>query len=178
MKNYFFALSMALTLVSFGQENSIPTNEKTGNAEFTDVIDVTGASQAQLYNRALAWINAFYPNPSGTIKSQDSANSIEGKARFRVKLTDKKGKTIGQSNVNYDFKIELKDGKYRYVIDRINWQQPSYFDITKWEKKDDPRYQEETYPIYIEQTLAYFDDLISNLEAAMEKTEEVESSDW
>ena len=178
MKNIFLGLLMALSLVSLGQENSIPINEKTGNAEYTDVVEVAGANQTQLYNRALAWINEFYPNPTGTIKAQDSANSIDGKTRFRVKMTDKKGRTIGQSNVNYNFKIELKEGKYRYVIDRINWQQPSYYDVSKWEKKDDPRYQEETYPVFVEQTVAYFDDLLNNLEKAMKKVEEVESSDW
>ncbi|MBT8327917.1 MAG: hypothetical protein KJP21_09350, partial [Bacteroidia bacterium] len=98
--------------------------------------------------------------------------------RFRVKLTDKKGRTIGQSNVNYNFKIELKDGKYRYVVDRINWQQPSYYDVSRWEKKDDPRYEEEKYPAYVEQTAAYFEDMLNKLHVAMEKEEEVESSDW
>ena len=178
MKNIFIALAMALSLGSFGQGDSIPVNEKTGNAEYSDVVNMSGATQTQLYDRAMAWINDFYPNPSGTIKAKDSANSIEGKARFRVKLTDKKGKTIGQSNVNYDFKIELKEGKYRYVIDRINWQQPSYYDVSKWADKEDPRYQEETYPLYIEQTVAYFQDLIIKLEEAMAKEEEVESTDW
>ncbi|MBT8327684.1 MAG: DUF4468 domain-containing protein, partial [Bacteroidia bacterium] len=77
MKNIFLALFVALSLVSLGQENIIPVNEKTGNAEYTNVIEVANATQTQLYNRALIWINEFYANPQGTIKTQDSANSIE-----------------------------------------------------------------------------------------------------
>ena len=178
MKNNILALLILLNLGLYAQETSIPVNEKTGLAEYSDVVTVANTSQTDLYIRALNWINDFYPNPTGTIKSNDSANSIEGKARFRVKLKDKKGRTVGQSNVNYNFKLEFKEGKYRYVIDRINWQQPSYYDVSRWEDKEDPLYQEETYPVYIEQTIAYFNDLLDKLEEAMATEEEEESSDW
>ena len=165
--------------ISKAQDNQIPTNEKTGNAEYVDVVNVEGASDSLLYERALAWINEFYPNPSGTIDSQDTlAREISCKARFRIMFTDKKGNKSLGGHVAYNMTLQFKNGKYRYLVDRIRWEKPSYYDVSRWENKEDPEYQEERYEQYVEQTVNYFNGLIDSLEERMATAEEAESTDW
>lgn len=164
---------------SFAQDAQIPTNEKTGNAEYTDVVDVAGTSDSLLFTRAEAWIFEFFPNPHGTITKQDSINKeFNCKARFRIMYTDKKGNKSLAGHVAYDLTLQFKNGKYRYVIERIRWEQSSYFDVSKWEDKEDPNYQEERYEQYVEQTVNYFNGLLDSLEDRMAKAEEADSSDW
>jgi hypothetical protein len=178
MKNVILILILGFGFNTFAQDNIIPVNEKTGLAEYTDVVNVSGASNGDLYERTMLWINEFYPNPHGTIKSKDSANSISCKARFKIKLTDKKGNTVGQGFVSYKLKFEFKDGKYRYVVSKIGWERSSYYDVSRWENKDDPRYEAEKYPAYVVQTNNYMEDMISKFEDALATAVEVESTDW
>ena len=121
MKNTITLSLVFSSLFLFAQETQIPVNEESGLAEYTEVVDAPGTA-AELYERAEAWINEYYPNPTGTVKTKTPGESIVGKSRFKVKLTDKKGRTIGQSYVNYTFKLEFKDNRYRYTIYKINWQ--------------------------------------------------------
>lgn len=178
MKYILIALSLIVSQLVTAQDNKIPVNKESGLAEYAAVVNVAGASAADLHGRALTWINEYYPNPNGTIKNNVAGEKIECKARFKVVLTDKKGNTTAQSYVNYDLTFEFKDGKYRYVIDRINWAKPSYFDITKWEDKKDPLYQADTYPVYIEQTTAFIDELIGAFTVGLSKPGKAKSSDW
>ena len=178
MKYILFATALFIANLSNAQDNTFPTNTETGLAEYTKVITTSGVTAADLYARGLAWINDYYPNPSGTIKTNEAGEKLTCKARFKVVLTDKKGNTTVQSYVNYNLTFEFKDGKYRYVIDRISWDKPSYYDVTKWENKDDPMYQADTYPKYIEQTMAYLDELIAAFEKGMNTPAKTKSSDW
>lgn len=163
----------------FAQDTQIPTNEKTGNAEYVDVVNQKATTDSLLFERGLAWIFDFYPNPYGTIVKQDSlTKEIACKARFRIMYTDKKGNKSLGGHVAYDLTLQFKDGKYRYLIDRIRWEQSSYYDVSKWEDTEDPNYQKERYTQYIEQTVSYFNGLIDSLEDKMATPEEAESSDW
>ena len=178
MKWTLLLIFTVLTLNCVGQDTQIPTNTQTNKAEYSEVVSLSGVDKAELYTRALNWVKDFYPNPNGTIKSQESPNSIAGKSRFTIKQTDKKGRTIGQSYVNYHFKFDFKEGKYKYTIHKIGWQQPSYFDVSKWEKTNSPGYQAETYPVYVKQTLEYFNALIKSFEQAISSLGAKESDDW
>jgi hypothetical protein len=177
LKSTLLILLVVSSVFTFAQETQIPVNEETQLAEYAEVVDATG-SATDLYNAALVWINEYYPNPNGTINSKVAGESIEGKSRFKVKLTDKKGRTIAQSYVNYSFKLEFKENRYRYTIFKINWQQSSYFDVSRWEDKDHPRYEAETYPVYVQQTVSFFDDYIAALKAGVSRPPKMEKSDW
>ena len=178
MKYLFLFIMPLISQVAIDQDIVIPVNDESGMAEYSEVVSVAGASATDLHARALIWINDYYPNPNGTIKSNEEGEKIECKARFKVLLTDKKGNTIGQSYVNYSLTFEFKDGKYRFVIDRINWAKPSYFDVSKWEKKDDPLYQEKTYPSYVEQTVTFMEELQAAFKKGLNTPAKAKSSDW
>ena len=178
MKYLLLLILPFISQVVVAQDNVIPVNQETGMAEYSEVVNVAGTLATDLHARAITWINDYYPNPSGTIKSNEEGEKIVCKARFKVVLTDKKGNTTAQSYVNYDLTFEFKDGKYRFVIDRINWAKPSYFDVSKWEKKDDPLYQADTYPLYVEQTIAFMDELQDAFKKGLSTPPKTKSSDW
>lgn len=178
MKGITILLLTLISLAGFAQDRQIPVNEKTGNAEFSEVVTLSGTSTADMYERAMKWIEEFYPNPTGTIQSKAEGDHIDCKARFRVKVTDKKGRVAGQATVRYKLKLEFKEGKYRYIVYDINWESSSAYDISRWENTDDPRYQEELYPGYVEQSVAYIEDLINKMTTALSTPIEEESSDW
>jgi hypothetical protein len=94
MKSLFIALGLLVALPQNSQhEVDIPTDDE-GNALYQEVNDVAGVSQSELYKRSLEWINEFYVNPKGVIKSQDEETfTVEGKARFKLKYTNEKGET-------------------------------------------------------------------------------------
>ena len=164
---------------ALAQEKQIPVNEKTGTAEYVDVVSLGGTSASLLAERAKAWISEFYPNPHAVIQSEDSTSlEIQGKARFRLNYTDKKGNVAPVGFVAYSFTLQFKEGKYRYLIERIHMQQSSYFDVSKWENTEDPNYQAERWPQYVEQTVSYFEELLNSLEERMATPEEVKATDW
>lgn len=179
MNKLLLILSFLFYQFTYAQETQIPVNEKTGTAEYTNVVNVSSAKANQLHDRALNWIKTFYPNPTGVLQTDDTTTfELTGKARFRLNFTDKKGTVTPVGYVAYSFTIQFKEGKYRYVIDRIHWQQSSYFDVSRWEKKDDPKYQEERWTQYVEQTVSYFNNMLDSLEEAMATAEEKQSTDW
>lgn len=50
-----------------------------------------GAKQAELYDRAMAWINKFYSNPTGMVQTKNpETGEIVGKAQFKINSKDKK----------------------------------------------------------------------------------------
>ena len=179
MNKLLLFFSILIFQFAQAQETLIPVNEKTGTAEYTNVVNVSGAKASQLHDRALKWIKEFYPNPTGVLQTDDTTTfELTGKARFRLNFTDKKGTVTPVGFVAYSFTIQFKEGKYRYVIDRIHWQQSSYFDVSRWEKKDDPKYQEERYTQFVEQTVNYFETMLDSLEEAMATPEEKQITDW
>ena len=179
MKSRLFTILFVFLGASvFAQEKQIPVNEKTGNAEYTEVVSVNGVSAAELYERAMVWANEFFPNPSGAIQVNDSAVKISGKHQFRLTMTDKKGNSSPAGMVIYNFTIEFKDGKYRYVIDNINEKKASAYDISNWEDTESDHYQEERYTQFVEQAVAFFNEMIESLVEAMDTPIEEESSDW
>ncbi|MFY0644148.1 MAG: DUF4468 domain-containing protein [Bacteroidia bacterium] len=172
----FFLFSQ---LATQAQEGLIPTNEKSGQAEIIEVVTVNAGTPAELNERAVEWIKSFYPNPHGVIKSNDSTSyEIKGKARFRLTWTDKKGNVTPSGFVVYSFTLQFKEGKFRYVIDRIHWKQASYFDISRWENKEEGQYDEEMWPLFIEQTMNYFNNMTDSLVEAVSTPIEEESTDW
>lgn len=179
MNKILTTLLCLVLLPLLANDTQIPVNEKTGLAEYVNVVKVGGTTAAQMHDRAKKWIHGYFANPHKVITSEDTIGyEIEGKARFRMSVTDKKGNVSPAGFVAFKFTLMFKEGRYRYHFHRIRWEQPSYFDVSRWEKTDDPQYQAEMYPKYVEQTVNYFNTMLDGLEEAVATPEEVESSDW
>lgn len=177
MKNLLITLMLGLSFMSFAQtESQFPINEKTNQAEYQEVISTPG-TPTELEERAIAWLEEFYKNPTKVLQSNENG-SISGKAQFRINIKDKKGNISPNGFVAYKFTIDCKDGKYRYTINEIRWVKPSYFDVSKWEDVEGDHYNEKEYTFYIEQTIAYFEKMMDSLEATMSTPIFEETDEW
>ena len=83
-------------------------------------------------------------------------NAEEGKllikARYKIyNEADKKGVITAAGDVMYSLTINIKDGKYRYEITKINWQQTSMFPIERWKDTASSSFNS-AYPYYLKQT--------------------------
>ncbi len=169
---------LSMSFVATAQD--IPTNEETGKAEYKHAENIPGLTPEQLYDRGLAWVNKFYTNPNGVLNTQDKeGGKIVGRARFKLSRIENKGHVNPNAGfVSYQITLQFKDGKYRYVIDAIRWEKPSYYDVSQWTDKEQSNYNEAEYTSYIEQTTKYFDTLIENLESYMKVGEVKKTDDW
>jgi hypothetical protein len=172
-----FALGVFF-LFNLGYAQTIPVDSDTKEALIKEVVEVQGTNQAELYERALAWINKFYPNPTGVIQSKDpSTGEIVGKAQFKLTTTDKKGTESFDGMVGYTITLSFKDGKFKYEITRIHWKQTSYYDVSKWMDTKSPTYKT-VYLEYIKQTNVYFDNLKLDLKKAIKTPPTKKKDDW
>jgi hypothetical protein len=163
--------------LSFSQL-TIPVDAETKQALIMEVVDVPGATKAELYDRAMSWITKFYPNPTGMVQSKNpETGEIIGKAQFRISSKDKKGVESFDGMVAYTLTLSFKDGKFKYEISRIHWKQASYYDVSKWMDTKD-QYYKEVYQGYLQQTTNYFDTMKTDLKKAVKTPPAKKKDDW
>jgi len=179
MKVFLVFLSL-LSMSSFSKaQQMFPVDEETKQALVKEVLEVPGTTKTELYDRAIAWINKFYPNPTGVIQSKNAeTGEIIGKAQFKLLGKDKKGVETYDGLVGYTITFSFKDGKFKYEISRIHWKQASYFDISKWMDKKDVDYNEVKYQYYLEQANTYFNSLKTELKKALITPPVKKKDDW
>lgn len=153
------------------QMPSIPVNERTGLIEYSGVVHVEGTAD-ELYTRCLAWINAFFANPQGVTRVRDSNNGIiEGLHRIRYMNLLEDGTEILSGHAQYEFKIQFRDGRYRYEITDFADRGISRVPLERWLDKEDPAHNVNTAS-HLRQIDDFIRGLISSLEEAMEPEEE------
>ncbi len=181
------AISIVLTITTFAQKKKnqqppveIPTFNMTSNStvEYSEVVEVTG-SAADLYKKALDWFNTYYKNPSSVIREKKEGESIKGKGKFRIYDVNQEtgSKTPSNGMMMYDITISLKDGKYRYVIEKITQKSSSFVGIEKWinENTDAQRFLTANYLVQVDKELK---NVASKLKAHMAANNSSKSSDW
>jgi hypothetical protein len=164
--------------LSYGQE--IPVSDETGKAEYKNGSEIPGLTSKQLYDRGIAWVNKYYVNPNGVMKTQDvESGKIVGRARFKLSRVENKGHVNPNAGfVSYQITLQFKDGKYRYFVDAIRWEKPSYYDVSQWSDTTQNNYAKAEYTSYVEQTIKYFEELTKSLESYMKVGEAEKKDDW
>lgn len=111
----------------------MPIDESTKLITYQDVVMVKGTKD-ELFTRAIAWVNSFYPNAIDVTKVRDLENGkIECVARYKLFNIDKKGEKIATNFIiQYNLTIELKDDKYKYTITGLNVKAASKQPFEKW----------------------------------------------
>jgi len=177
MQRIILILAVFLSLNSFAQE--FETNDE-GHAYYSDVPNVEGQSASDLFQRGIEWINEYYVNPNGVIKEKDATKMlIKGKARIRLNTYDKKGNVmVGGGFVSYHLKMYFKDGRYKYEIERISWEKPSYYDVTRWNDKSQVGYNEENYNFYKTQVIEYVEKTTDSMIDYMANGKEEKVDEW
>jgi len=175
MKRHFIKLQIIVLFITIigleakSQEllTILPVNKNTNKVEYSEVVKVEGTAK-ELYTRNLTWINSFFKNASAVTKVRDENNGlISGTYRLRLmnKLADSTDAPAGL--VQYDFKFEFKDGRYKYTIDGFASQEVSKQPIEKWLNPKDPSYNSNTVS-YLKQIDKYIKDLITGLKKGMQ----------
>ena len=99
-----------------GQVSPLPVDSLTHKVTYQGVVQVPGASQAELYSRAREWFAATFGSSKTVLEMDDRVS----------------GKLIGRAYAQFDFssgfgaplpwamwrtiKVEMKEGRYRYTI--------------------------------------------------------------
>ena len=179
MKKTLFTLCcLCIWLASFSQQN-IPMDDENKQAFISEVVEATGSTKDELFDRGLAWINKYYLNPTGVIQSKNmETGEIIGKAQFKITGKDKNGVETTDGIVAYTITLSFKDGKFKYEISRIHLKQASYYDVSKWMDTKDQYYNPDKFPGYIAQTNTYFDNLRAELKKAVKTAPVKKSKDW
>lgn len=157
----------------------LPIDPATGLYTYTEVIEIPGTSKDELYKRAFAWANVFYKNPTDVIREKNpQEGKILIKARFKISNeADKKGVVTAAGDVMYSLTLNFKDGKYKYEITKINWQQLSYYPIERWKDTSAGSYKP-VYNHYLSQTDEILKAVIADFKIKIAEPPKVKSTDW
>ena len=178
MKTLKTIFSLSLFVLIFSNnlfcQSDIPVDEDTGLITYQEVVEQDG-SPSILQERAIDWINDFYKNPDNVIRTNED-NKITGLHRFKINNTDEDGNQTKAGVIQYDFSIELKDGRYRFTLTEFVLKQASKIPVEKWLNKDDPNYNPvwESYLLQINEFVkSWIDSLKQGMLPKVEK-----SDDW
>ena len=191
MKNHFIAACFAAILTTgaaIGQGNPVtapkmPIDEVTNLITYTDVVEEPGMNKDTLYNRALRWYKTFFKNPVEAIKKTDAeARTINGGYRFKIQRPEPGSKKtpapmVEAGTVNYKINVMCKDGKFKYEVTNISWQQTSYYPIERWMDTKAGNY-DPNYANYLAQTDKFIKEMVKSLETAIETDPVKKKDDW
>jgi hypothetical protein len=161
----------------------MPVDEITQLITYTDVVEEKGLNKDTLYNRALRWFKSFYKNPTDAIKKADAeARTIEGGYRFQIQKPDPASKKqpapmVNAGLVNYKISVMCKDGRFKYEIKNISWQQASVYPIEKWMDAKAAGY-DPVFAVYLKQVDDYMKELIQSLERTIETEPLKKQEEW
>lgn len=104
-----------------------PIDEATGKYTYLAVVQVDGASAADLYSRARAWVAKTYRSAQAVVQLEDDqAHRLvaKGVMKFQVDLpsviTPGKLQPV-EMVVPHSVTIECKDGRYRFTLTDFEW---------------------------------------------------------
>ena len=64
-----FQIICLLLIAGIVTAQEIPKSDDSGKAEYKNGSDVAGLTKQQLYDRGIAWVNKYYVNPNGVMKT-------------------------------------------------------------------------------------------------------------
>lgn len=176
-KSIFLALFSFLVLASFGQRKkdltppNVPYDSTTNQIIYQEVVSQEG-SQAELFDRAMDWVKAYYKNTTEVINKADKdEGQILCSSRVKIYSTAKGGTKIMSGMVNYKLNIEIKDGRYRYTFDKFALKAQSWSPIEAWLDPTKKEWFPQRYDNLMEVD-QQVKEIISSLKEAMVKKEE------
>lgn len=167
-----FATLLVIVTIAFAQKPAqlpvpdLPIDERTGLVTYQDVVKQEGTPQV-LYDRAMTWVKKYYKNTSEVIKSADAEKCvIEMRSSVRIFSKQKDGTMMQKNIVYYNFKLECRDGRYRYTITNFNEKAAAAAPIENWFKTDSPYWSPSQYD-WLNQIDEQIKKLINSLEDGM-----------
>ena len=115
MKSLIIIISL-LTLNAFSSHTEFPIDE-SGKYTFSEVVEVPGMPREKLLNNGTAFLNTIkiLKSRKSYLNIDEDNYQLTTRGSFYVYRYGSIKKAIDGA-VEYDIKIELKEGKYRYTI--------------------------------------------------------------
>jgi hypothetical protein len=116
MKKIILLGLLLYTTTSYCQELQLPIDENTQKVTYENVKEVDNTSKAELYYRAISWVNKTYKSSKDVIQYSDKdVGKIILKPTYFSYVKSLFGSVlIGQWN--YVLTIQVKDNKYKYTF--------------------------------------------------------------
>ncbi len=155
----------------------MPIDEETGLITYKEVIQEQG-SATELFDRAMRWAKSFYKNTNEVIKSADREKGvIEMYSSVKIYSHQKDGSKIGKNIVYYTFRLECREGRYRYTITNFKERATSSAPIEAWldNSSDNKKWDPECFinlQEVDEQILSLLQSLTTGMEPPVEKVDE------
>jgi hypothetical protein len=155
----------------------IPVDPNTNLITFQEVIQLEGSREAH-FNRASEWLHHYYKQPVYVTQVRDAASGvIKGKHQFELIYYEKDIKKRA-GLIKYYFKIECRDGRYRWTLDNFVFSDASKKPCERWLDKTDQYYNEQ-WEDYLEQLRSFaYDDFAKSLQEYMVPPVVVEEEEW
>lgn len=183
MKRILLILTLlAIVMVGYSQKKGstpvapdMPIDDETQLITYQEVIQENGTAQ-ELYERALKWAKSFYKNTAEVIKNNDATNHvIDFRSSVRIYSHQKDGSKLTKNIVYYNFKLQCRDGRYRYTITDFNEKATAAAPIERWLNPEDKKWDPECFvnlKEVDEQIQALLSSLVDGMQPAVEKTDE------
>lgn len=158
-------------------QDKLPIDEVSGLITYKEVVQETGTRE-EFFNRAVLWINTFYNNPADVTRTRDPQTGlIEGLHRFKITNTGKDGLVTDAGIIQYEFTLEFKENRYRYILTGFVLKQASRIPVEKWMNKNDPQYTPQ-WESYLTQISDFSQKWIENLKKGLMPPVEKNDDDW
>lgn len=173
----FAIVGMAGFALCQSGSGKVPVDPETGQIIYRDVVTETG-TQEEFFNRAIGWINQFYPNPVDVTKTRDlQTGIIKGLHRFKITDTDAEGNKTDAGIVQYEFSLEFKEGRYRYTLTDFVLKDQSRIPVEKWLNKKDPQYIP-VWDSYLNQLSDFSVEWIKSLKEGLKPKGKLKEDEW
>ncbi|MHC1708704.1 MAG: DUF4468 domain-containing protein [Bacteroidales bacterium] len=164
-------LTVILFLGSSAQDTvkrpEIPVDEVSKLITYKEVITEKG-SRDELYVRGIEWVSSYFKNPAEVTRTRDRDNGlIKGVHRFKIYYTDKEGFKRETGMIEYDFTLEFKEGRYRYILSNFCLKEMSRQHIERWLDRKDPAFNPQ-WDDYLKQVDTFVKEWSSNLKKGMQ----------
>ncbi|RFP65932.1 DUF4468 domain-containing protein [Hymenobacter lapidiphilus] len=107
--------------VTRAQEIVFPVDPDTGKVTYSDVVQVPGATQAELYARAQLWAAKTFPSTDATVQLSDAATGrVVARGWDRINIV-----VMGFGNpfkLWFLVQLDCKDGRYRSIVTDLEYQ--------------------------------------------------------
>lgn len=187
---YIFAGIILLFLLkgpdAIGQENLqlgrdsvsvVPVDKTTGMINYQEVVTEEG-TRNDFFNRAVAWVNETYKNPTSVTTVRDpQTGKIEGNYRFKIYQSSEGQEGMEWATIFYSFRLEFKDGRYRYSFYDFLLKTDSRYPIERWLDRTRADYAPEN-EIKLSKVNEFMTGFVQTLKTSMKPKAVKEEIEW
>jgi hypothetical protein len=159
------------------QTRELPINPENNRIRFQEVVQESGTKD-ELFNRSINWLNNYYRDPVRITSVRDQATGkIIGRHTIKLNVTGDDGIRRDGPMVFYEFTLEMRDDRYRYIITDLLLRTASRFEIERWLNTDDPSY-DPRWADYLDQIAEYVAAWAENLKEMMKPEPVFVEEEW